>query len=180
MGVLSALPLIGRLNCACCILVLGGGALASYLYQKDYPLHLPELTLGDGALIGLLAGLVGAVVDSIVSIPISLLGIGAAQLASALDMLRSSPDIPPELIGVLESMLAGGALGITLLIGLVVNLVIFAIFGSLGGLLGIAIFKKGSGGSGATTTGSPPQAPGPPAAGGGDYQPPPTPPVAEG
>ena len=179
MGVLSALPLIGTLNCACCILVLGGGALASYLYQKDYPLHLPPLTMGDGALIGLLAGLVGAVVDSIVSIPISLLGIGAAQLASALDMLRSSPDIPPELIGVLEGMLAGGAIGITLLIGLVCNLVIFAIFGSVGGLLGIAILQKGSGGSGATPTSSPPQAPAPPTPGGG-YQPPPEPPEALG
>ncbi len=178
MGVLSALPIIGAINCACCILVIGGGALASYLYQKDFPPGLPGPNMGDGALIGLLAGLIGAVVDSIVSIPITLLGIGAAQMASALDMLRSSPDIPPEVIGLLESMVAGGAIGIGLLIGLVFSLVIFAIFGTLGGILGVAIFQKGSSAPPSAPAAGPPQTYEPPAPDG--YQPPPEPPTPEG
>ena len=68
LGALSAIPPISFLNCACCILVIGGGFLASYLYMKDYPSDQPRVTYGDGALLGLLAGLFGAVVDTVISI----------------------------------------------------------------------------------------------------------------
>ena len=54
---LSALPVINLANC-CCAWVLFGGALASYLMQQDHPV---PITAGDGAIVGLLAGVVGAV-----------------------------------------------------------------------------------------------------------------------
>jgi hypothetical protein len=147
------------------MLVLGGGALSSYLYQKDFPTHLPRPTMGDGALLGLLAGVVGAVVDTLVTIPIAMLGIGAGQTQSLIEMVRDNPEIPPEVVGLMENLLAGGAVGIGLVISFIFTLVIFSIFGTLGGLLGMAILQPRG-----TTPPSAPAGPGP------DYLPPPPPP----
>ena len=47
-------------NIACCILVVGGGFLAAYLYMKDAP-PSAKPPLGDGLKLGLLTGLIGAV-----------------------------------------------------------------------------------------------------------------------
>ena len=68
IGVLSALPVINLANC-CCAWILFGGALAAYLMQQNHP---EPIQIGDGAIVGLLAGLVGAFVWLIVSIPISM------------------------------------------------------------------------------------------------------------
>ena len=140
IGVLSAVPPISFLNCACCMLVIGGGMLASYLYMKGYPLDAPRVTYGDGALLGLLAGLVGAVVDTAISIPISLmLNLGFSS-KEALEQLRNTPEIPPELLQFLESILAGGVTFIGIVFSLLLQAVIFSIFGIVGAMLGVALF----------------------------------------
>jgi len=70
MGVLSALPIISAGNVCCCLWVVSGGAVAAYLFQQN---RSTPMTPADGALVGLLAGLAGALVRSVVSIPIDLL-----------------------------------------------------------------------------------------------------------
>ncbi len=167
LGVLSALPPISFLNCACCILVIGGGLLASYLYMKGYPVDAPRVSYGDGALLGLLAGLVGAVVDTVVSIPINLMLNFGFSNQEALEQLRNTPEIPPELVQFLESIMAGGGIGI--FFSLVFKGIIFSIFGMVGAMLGVAIFGPKGGaqpGSGQPSPGMspyqttlPPQAP---------------------
>ena len=52
IGVLSALPVINIANC-CCAWILLGGALASFLMQQNHP---ERIGVGDGALVGLTAG----------------------------------------------------------------------------------------------------------------------------
>src|ERR1051325_5506281 len=59
LGVLSALPIISAGNC-CCLWTLGGGMLAAYLAQQQAPQRPRRLR--DGARIGFLAGLAGAVI----------------------------------------------------------------------------------------------------------------------
>ena len=46
IGVLSALPVVGAANCCCCLWIVSGGALATYLevQQKNR-----TLTAGEGA-----------------------------------------------------------------------------------------------------------------------------------
>ena len=68
LGVASGIPFLNVLNCACCALVVGGGFLAAWLYLKDQP-PSPEPPWGDGAIVGLLAGLFGAAVAVVVDIP---------------------------------------------------------------------------------------------------------------
>ena len=156
LGVLSAVPPISFLNCACCILVVGGGLLASYLYMKDYPLDSPRVTYGDGALLGLLAGLFGAVVDTVVSIPINLMLDFGFSNQDALEQLRNTPDIPPQLIEFLESMMSGGVTVVGILISLLFGGIVFSIFAMVGAMLGVALF----GPKGGAQPGSVPPAPG--------------------
>src|SRR5512137_1271769 len=75
LGVLSALPVLGAVNCLCCAWVIGGGMLAAHLYVKDSP---TPVTLGTGVLLGLLAGVVGAVVDTLFTIPLHMALRGSA------------------------------------------------------------------------------------------------------
>src|SRR5262245_20664109 len=55
----SALPIIALGNYFCCMWVVGGGALSSYLLLKQ---RSTGISYGDGAFGGVLSGLVGAVV----------------------------------------------------------------------------------------------------------------------
>src|SRR4029077_12946247 len=69
-GVLSALPIVAAGNVCCCLWVVSGGVVAAYVLQQREP---APITAGDGALVGLLAGLVGAFVYLVISIPLNLL-----------------------------------------------------------------------------------------------------------
>ncbi len=145
LGVLSAIPPINFLNCACCILVIGGGFLASYLYLKNYHPELPRVTYGDAALLGLLTGLFGAVVDTIVSIPFNLL-LGGVANQEALQQLRNTPEIPPELVEFVETMMMGGFSMIGIVLSLLFGGVIYSIFAMIGAMLGVATLGPKGGG----------------------------------
>ena len=142
IGVLSALPVVNIGNFCCCAWVVLGGALAAYLMQQNFP---GPISPGDGAIVGLLAGAIGAVVSSVLAIPISL-AMGPFQSQIVDRILESSRDIPPELRDVFEQMrggLAGGALmGLAFLFSLLFSLFFYSTFGLIGGLLGAMMFKK--------------------------------------
>ena len=135
IGVMSALPIINAGNCCCCLWVLAGGALAVYLYQQNSPVSVPA---AEGAFLGLLAGLIGGIIWVVLSIPIQML-LGPMQADWMNQWMAGNDDVPPEAREMLERMMAGGAFQI---IGAIINIITSIIFGMLGGLLGVAIFKK--------------------------------------
>jgi hypothetical protein len=135
IGVLSALPLINIGNCCCCLWVLMGGALAVYLRQQNSPYAVPA---SEGALVGLLAGLIGGVVAGLLSIPLQAMTSGFQQQMLE-RILSSNPDMPAEARDAMERWATGSALQT---VGALINVVVFTIFGMLGGLLGVAVFKK--------------------------------------
>ena len=129
-GVLSALPIIELGNC-CCLWVLGGGAITTWLLQREQP---EPLDLGEGALAGLLAGVVGAVVFAVVSVPVQM-------VMGSLGMFEvGALDVPPEVRELIEALSSSVALRV--LIGFVTMLIVSAIFSTLGGLLGAFLFRK--------------------------------------
>ena len=138
IGVLSGLPVVGLGNCCCCAWIVSGGLVAAYLFQSNTP---EPITLGDGALIGLLAGLLGAVVNLVVSVPMNLL-VGPYQQRLLRQIAESQPDIPDNVRQIVDNV---GGTGVTILgalMAFVMMLVLGAIFASLGGLLGAFFFKK--------------------------------------
>lgn len=168
IGVLSALPVVNFVNLCCCAWVVMGGALATYLMQQNYP---GPVNAGDGAIVGLLAGVFGAIIGSILSVPVAM-AMGPFQAEMMQRVLESAQDMPPEAREIFEQLgggaATGAALGVGFLITLVFSLFLYSVFGLLGGLLGALVFRK--------------DAPPPPPPSGGfpppTFTPPPPPPVA--
>jgi ABC-type phosphate transport system permease subunit len=132
IGVLSALPFV---NTCCCLWVIAGGVLTTYLLQER--LTTP-VTAGDAAIAGLLAGIVGAILSTVLSQFLALArGVG---IADAIDEFLAMGRLPPEATGVLESLRDRP---ITVVVfGLMLALFIYPIFSMLGALLGVALFKR--------------------------------------
>jgi hypothetical protein len=115
--------------------MLGGGALTVYLRQQNPPGTI--VPASEGAIMGLMAGVIGALIATIISIPMTLM-LGPFQ-EQLMERVLSNPDFPQEFRGFLEPG-AMGALGIVF--QMLVNLCVMSIMGLLGGLLGVAIFQK--------------------------------------
>ena len=138
IGVLSALPIVNLGNCICCLWVVSGGALAVYLMQQNHPY---ALTAADGALAGLMAGLIGGAIGVMLSIPIEM-AMGPVQQRMLERLVLSNPDVPPETKQMVENMASRGVTAAVIAFRLIASVCIGAVFGMLGGLLGIALFKK--------------------------------------
>src|SRR5262245_38056293 len=142
MGVLSALPLISAGNACCCLWVVGGGLVAAYVFQQN---QSAPITPGYGALVGLLAGLVCAVVQVLLSIPITLL-VGPLERRLMQSLIEMAGTMPPEMRDTLERYGSGEQAGLLLIVGRIVAFMIWlflgSIFSTLGGLLGAAIFRR--------------------------------------
>ncbi len=136
-SILSALPVVSS---CCCLWAIGGGILAVFLYTKN---TRATMTPGDGAMLGAVAGGVGAVAYLVIAIPINLI-FGAAMMAAQFEqMQRAGVEIPFSGMAAIVMGVVMGAIGVF-------------VFTVIGGLIGAAIFGKGAG--------TPP--PPPPAAGG--------------
>jgi Family of unknown function (DUF5518) len=144
MGVLSALPLISAANFCCCLWVVSGGLVAAYLLQQNQTL---PITAGDGALVGLVAGVIGAFVMFVLSIPIGML-VEPMQRAMAQRVLDMAGPMPPFFRQILQNQ-ADPNTDIGMVSRIAVRMFVFfffliagSIFSTLGGLLGVALFKK--------------------------------------
>ncbi|HVR29484.1 MAG TPA: hypothetical protein VMS86_08110 [Thermoanaerobaculia bacterium] len=157
LGVASAVPLVNFLNCACCSLVVAGGFLASYLYLKEAG-PAAAADWGDVALVGLLAGLFGAVVTAVVSLPFAFLGMGAGMWGAMQESLQGA-DLPDPLRRLLTTAGAGTLAVGMILISFVLNLFVYGLFATLGALLGAAVFQRRTPGAPGTTPPMPPMPP---------------------
>ena len=136
-GVLSGLPLVSAGNCLCCLWIIGGAAIAAKLLAKNTS---NILTSGDGAIVGALTGIVAAVVDTIVKIPLQ-----PYNMALARRIIDKVSEFGTEMPAGLDGLLEGGS-GILspgwLLLGLFISAAVFAIMGVLGGIIGVSLFAK--------------------------------------
>jgi hypothetical protein len=135
IGVLSALPFVNAANCCCCLWVIAGGVLAAYLRQQNAVHGIPA---SEGALVGLMAGFIGGIVAVVLAIPMQALT-GPMQDQFIERVLSSNPDMPPEFRDMVTRASTGGAVRAA---GMVFTIIIDTVFGMLGGLLGVAMFKK--------------------------------------
>lgn len=138
-GVIAALPYISVLNMLCCALYIGAGVLATYLYLREQP---PSATrpYGDGALVGLLAGVFCGIAGALASALLGALGVGEEQAAQARAQLDASGI---ELPAWLDGMMPWAPITPSqLAFQLALNVIMAAIFATIGGLVGVAIFHQ--------------------------------------
>jgi hypothetical protein len=157
LGLLSVIPLISAGNVCCCMWAILGGALAGYLYIKGAP---NPVTPADGAMLGAMAGGVGAVIYIIIGIPITL--VMGNTMRGALTPFLGSLD-PAQAEQIRQSMEAGQSIGATL-VRAIIGAICLTIFATIGGLIAVPIFEKRKGGPGA-----PPPPPQNYGGGGGGY-----------
>jgi hypothetical protein len=136
MGLLSALPIVSAGNLCCCLWVLAGGVVAAYVLQQNDP---QPVSPGDGALVGFLAGILGAFVYLILSIPITLL-VTPIERAILQRLADTASTMPPQFKRYMESSLA--VTGLRIALGFIVMLFGGALFSTLGGVIGVAVFGK--------------------------------------
>jgi len=132
IGVLANLPLLNLINCFLCLWVWVGGILAVVFYRR-FQHGGPDLSLGQGAGLGAVAGLIGAFVGAVVFAATSF--ISMPLFARLAETLQIEGDLPFR---------AGdpGAVLASTLVFLVIDLVAYPLFGALSGLLGASLFRK--------------------------------------
>ena len=142
LGMLSSLPLISAGNCLCCMWVVGGGGLATSLLSKQQPGR--RLTFGDGAFAGVFSGLFGAMIATLVSIPIKILSAPfiASQQDSIDKAIRDIPELQGPMLDLMRRVLSPEISGVTVLTTFITNLIVYALFAMVGGILMIAYLSK--------------------------------------
>lgn len=144
MGLVSGIPGLSLVNCLCCAGLWGSGILAVFLYRATNK-EQPGLSVGQGALLGLLAGLVGGVLGAILSgIGGLILGAGADP-AAALAQFQQIPGAEEYLSQIPPEMLSGASgAGGNFFSSLLCNVVLYPLFGALGGVIATALIWKKS------------------------------------
>lgn len=143
MGAISGIPFLSFLNCFCCAGVMLGGLMSVFFYKNNLAPNSPPLTSGDSLQLGLLAGVFGAVIGTLIHVLI-MATFGNVAGEALMQILRSMEGtIPPEALEQIErSMGESTGLGaLALLSTFFLSIVIDPLFGLLGGLIGYSIFK---------------------------------------
>ena len=139
LGVLSALPFISSLNIICCLWAQLGGGLATWFLNKQRP---GGLKYGDGAFGGVISGLIGAFVATLISIPVQLVLFTAESYAQLQEFLARFPTMNPNMReAILQFFSPGFSLSRTI-VGLLMNMVFLGLFAMIGGILTVAILNR--------------------------------------
>ena len=141
LGLLSSLPLISAGNCLCCMWVLGGGGIAAYLLTKQRPDGL--ITYGDAAFGGVMSGLFGSVVATVVSIPTRLLmaRFMVGQEEAMEEVFREFP-VEGPMRDLIMRFASPEVSTTTVLFMFIYYLLLFSLFAMIGGILAVAIMKN--------------------------------------
>lgn len=156
LGLLSAIPFVNWVNICCCAWAILGGILASYLYVKNSP---TPANAGDGALVGAMAGGIGAAIYVVVGIPLAIVSGGAMREA----LINFMSNLDPRQADMIRQQMEmqGDSIAGAIIQGLI-GALLLVVFAVIGGLIGIPLFEKRKGG------GAVPPPP-PPAPGGAPY-----------
>ncbi len=123
IGILSVLPVVSLVNIVCCAWAIGGGILAVYLYLKTNP--AVPLQMGEGIMLGALAGLVGGVIYASIYIPLLLF----TSLSRQYEQIMRQ-------FGVAEINRG------FYVFGALITLLMYTLMAGVGGALGVKLFEK--------------------------------------
>ncbi len=136
-GLLSGIPLVGALNCACCSLIVGAGVMASFMLIRASAV---AVSYGRAALTGALAGLFAVPFWLLADVSFTVLR-GRSVTQDFDDAMEQTRGMVEGGEWVVDAMAQLGAVGL-LMITSVIFLFIWIPFGTLGGVLGRALFER--------------------------------------
>jgi hypothetical protein len=141
LGLLSSLPIISVGNFFCCMWILAGGGLAAFMLMKQRP---TGIAYGDAAFGGVLSGLFGAVVATLVSIPLRII-LRAGFEAQRESLEKTFQEVPEFQGPIREFMLRLASPEITIFtVGATffMNVLLYSMFAMIGGILMVAIMNR--------------------------------------
>lgn len=146
MTFISVTPIVSAINLLCCAGIVLGAFAGTYFYNKDLKKANLKIDYKDGVMIGILAGIISAIIYTGFVLLIQLYSEGNLFTEMANDFEKMGFQLSPEFYKVMdyfsdESNKHGFSPTLTV-ISLVLYLILFPLFGSLGGLLAVSIFKK--------------------------------------
>jgi hypothetical protein len=152
IGAISGLPGLNLLNCCCCAGILFGGAMSVYLYRQEFTPEMPPLESSDALMLGIISGIIGALITTILSAAISLI-LGPVEtemlrdvMSKLIQKLEDRGAMPPgtfdQMSDQFEQALKEGSTIAGILRSLVYALILYPIFSMLGGLIGFSLFGK--------------------------------------
>ena len=136
LGFLSGIPFLAWINCFCCTGVMLGGFLAVYMYQQELD-NTHRLTFSDDAILGLLAGLLGALVAGIMETLYA--GISMDAFFRIADFINN-PRLEEWIYQIDPHRLAKGFL----LLKFLGNFLLFPVFTLTGAIITVAFYSKSS------------------------------------
>ena len=136
IGVLSVIPFVSAANLCCCLWAIIGGLLATYLYVKNSP---TPASAGDGAVLGVIAGAVGAVLSFVLGVPIAL-AMGPMMRNTIVSLMQNIDPRQAEMMR--QQFEAQGTAIAPIIIQSLIGAALLFVFAILGGLLGVPIFEK--------------------------------------
>jgi hypothetical protein len=140
LGLLSSIPVISAGNCLCCMWVLLGGGITAVMLLKQRP---SGITYGDAAFGGVLSGLFGSVVGTVIQTAVHAIAARffdsqQQQLEDLFRQVGFEGPMKDWLLRVSSGEISPG----TILFTFFTNLIAFALFAMIGGILAIAILNK--------------------------------------
>jgi len=144
VGIASAVPGISVINCCFCGWALIGGAVASKMLISDAPRPVRS---SDGAMLGLYAGLIGAIVFFLIAVPIIMSGFATKLSASLMESIAgnfSNPELQAAMTEAVAEMSEQGPLERlrSSIVVLIFQAILQTGFTVLGSLLGVSLFEK--------------------------------------
>jgi hypothetical protein len=131
-GILSIVPVLSLLNCVFCLWVVLCGGLTVYMVKRHYNIQ--------GKIITMKAGLAGAITGGIAGIVTNI-----PFLISREDMVTTVQEVlnQPEFQELLEGTgsILEESMGQLIILGVILNIVFFLLFGALGGIISNEITK---------------------------------------
>ncbi|MFH0989573.1 MAG: hypothetical protein V1799_06105 [bacterium] len=151
IGVVSGIPGLSLVNCCCCAGIWLGGMLTMYLYVQQYTDEMQPLESSDALLLGLMSGLIGAVIATGIGVMIQVL-FGPLQeqivkpfMENIINRMSESGGMPSEALDQMrdefdrsfrDSQTISGVIG-----GLFIALIVYPIFSIIGALIGYGLFR---------------------------------------
>jgi hypothetical protein len=140
LGFLSSIPVI---SVGCCLWVLLGGGMAAVVLNRQRP---AGIAYGDGAFVGVLSGFFGAVVGTVIQMSFRVITsrFFESQQQQVEDLLRQLGAEGPMRDWTLR-VLSGEVSRVTVFFTFFANLLLYALFAMIGGIIAIAMLKKREG-----------------------------------
>jgi Na+-driven multidrug efflux pump len=143
-GAIGSIPFLNLINCACCALIIGCGVLASRLYANESRRQGTGFRPAQGATVGLVSGAFYALTATIVGTIFQMV-IGDPGSKMLLEWLSQLPSMPEENRQMIEEALQQASERSPSVFGVLFQflwwVLLGAIFATLGGLIGGALFK---------------------------------------